>query len=109
MEYCALGSLDVYLEENEGEVELKDKLVEVPRTVLENCGKLLEQSLEAIAKSHDIAEESAATFCLQKPFNKSDIYKDSMLKPPLNFKPTFSKFGSRKSLKRHLRGFGAEL
>ena len=45
---------------------MKDKLVEVPRTVLENCGKLLEQSLEAIAKSHDIAEESAATFCLQK-------------------------------------------
>ena len=29
-----------------------------------------------------------------------------MLKQPLNFKTTFSRFGSRKSLKRNLRGFG---
>ena len=37
---------------------------------------------------------------------ESDIYKDSVLKQPLNFKTTFSRFGSRKSLKRNLRGFG---
>ena len=32
---------------------------------------------------------------------------DSMLKPHSNFKPTFSRFGSRRLLKRHLRGFDA--
>ena len=32
---------------------------------------------------------------------------DSMLKPHSNFKPTFSRFGSRSFLKRHLRGFDA--
>ena len=37
---------------------------------------------------------------------ESDIHKDSVLKQPLNFITTFSRLGSRKSLKRHLRGFG---
>ena len=34
---------------------------------------------------------------------------DSVLKPPLNFKPTFPGLGSLRPLKRHLRRFGSEV
>ena len=47
--------------------------------------------------------------CLQKRFKTTFWLQEPMLKPPLNFKPTFSRSGPKRSLRRPLRGVGAEL
>ena len=44
MEYCPMGSLDVYLEENTGEVELKDKL-DMSRQLCNAMKELSSQSI----------------------------------------------------------------
>ena len=57
------------VEEIEEENEAEDKsmgLVEVPRTILDNCGTILAQATEAIDKAQEIAENSASTFAMQK-------------------------------------------
>ena len=46
--------------------------------------------------------------CLQKRFKTTFWLQEPMLKPPLNFKPTFSRSGPKRSLRRPLRGVGAE-
>ena len=56
-------------EENKSKELVEDQsrgLVEVPRKVLDNCGLILAQATEAIAKAQEIAENSASTFEMQK-------------------------------------------